>query len=203
MINFVYLKLFYNGRQFLKSATHVHSTPPTTWAPNIPCPPTHIISLNFIIPITHSPHHVTPPTYPPLHPPCKPQTTNHPLNTRLNLTNHTPLINASYQPLTLYVNEGSQPYTFPNPLDHAHLGHFPLPTLLIPTIGLDHTPNLPPFLQHAFNLPLKSRVPLVGANLLFEGQLIISVPIIRLIYPIQTLVIILTRFLPLLPLHLQ
>ncbi len=47
------------------------------------------------------------------------QTTNHALITLLILTNHTPTINAPYQPLTLHVNEASQPYTFPNPFDHA------------------------------------------------------------------------------------
>jgi hypothetical protein len=84
------------------------------------------------------------------------QTTNHPLITFLILTNHTPPICSPYQPPILHVNMGSQPYIFPNPLDHVQLRHFPPPTLLIPTIGYGHTPNLPPFLQHAFNLYLKS-----------------------------------------------
>ncbi len=67
------------------------------------------------------------------------QTTNHPLITLLILINHTPSISSPYQPLTLHMNVGSQPYTFPNPLDHAQLGHFSPPTLMIPIIGHDHT----------------------------------------------------------------
>jgi len=97
------------------------------------------------------------------------QTTNHPLVTFLILTNHTPLISAPYQPPTFHVNEGSQLYTFPNPLDHAQLGHFPLPIILVPTVSLNHTPNLPPFLQHTLNLHLKYRVPCVSANFLIKG----------------------------------
>jgi hypothetical protein len=142
----------------LRNWTHIHSKPPTSWAPNIPCLPTHHVSSNLIVPITHSPCHMPPSTYCPPHPPM--QTTNHPLVTLLILTNHTPPIHSPYQPPTLHVNVGSQPYIFPNPLNHAQLGHFPPPTLLIPTIGYDHTHNLPPFLQHAFNLHLKFCVPI-------------------------------------------
>jgi hypothetical protein len=72
------------------------------------------------------------------------QTTNYPQITPLILTNHTPPTNTPYQPPTLHVNEGSQPYTFPNPFDHAQLGQFPLPTLLVPTNDLDHTPQPTP-----------------------------------------------------------
>jgi hypothetical protein len=97
------------------------------------------------------------------------QTTNYPQITPLILTNHTPPTNTPYQPPTLHVNEGSQPYTFPNPFDHAQLGQFPLPlywslqmTLIIPF-------NLPPFLQHALNLHLKFHVRLASANLLVKG----------------------------------
>jgi hypothetical protein len=97
------------------------------------------------------------------------QTTNHPLVTLLILINHTPPTSAPYQPLTLHVKEGSKPYTFLNPLNHAQLRHFPPPTVLVPIIGLDHTPNLPPFLQHTFNLHLKYCVPHVGANFLIKG----------------------------------
>jgi hypothetical protein len=69
------------------------------------------------------------------------QTTNHPLVAPLILANHTPPTSAPYQPPTLHMNEGSQPYTFPNPLDHAQLGHFPPPILLVPTIDHDHNPQ--------------------------------------------------------------
>jgi hypothetical protein len=97
------------------------------------------------------------------------QTTNYPLITPMILTNHTPPTSAPYQPLTFHVNVGSQFYTFPNPFDHAQLGHFPSPTLLVPIVGHDHTPNLPPFFQHTLNLHLKSCAPLVGANLQVKG----------------------------------
>jgi hypothetical protein len=97
------------------------------------------------------------------------QATNHPLVTPLIPTNHTLSTSTPYQPSTLPVNERPQPYTFPNPFDHAQLGHFPPSTLLVSIIGLDHTHNLPPFLQHTFNLHLKYRVPPMGANLLVEG----------------------------------
>jgi hypothetical protein len=69
------------------------------------------------------------------------QTTNHPLITPLNLTNHTPPINVPYQPPTFHVIKGSQPYIFPNPLDHAQIGHLDFPTLLIHTVSLHHTPT--------------------------------------------------------------
>jgi len=72
------------------------------------------------------------------------QTTNHLLITPLILTNHTPPTSAPYQPPTFHVNERSQPFIFPNPLDHAQLGHFPLPTLLVPIISFDHTPQPTP-----------------------------------------------------------
>jgi hypothetical protein len=106
-------------------------------------------------------------TYPPFHPPCK--ITNHPLVTPPILTNHTPPISSPYQPQILHVNVGSQLYTFPNPLNHAQLKHFPPPILLVLTIGHNHTPHLPPFFQQAFNLHLKSCAPCVGANLITKG----------------------------------
>jgi hypothetical protein len=83
--------------------------------------------------------------------PCKPQTTL--LITPPIPTNHTPPTNSPYQPLALHVNVGSQPYTFPNSFNHAPLGHFSLHTLLVLTIGHDHTP-LTYF--HFFNTPLNS-----------------------------------------------
>jgi len=72
------------------------------------------------------------------------QATNHPLVTLPILTNHTLHIIAPYQPPTLPMNEGSQPYTFPNPIDHAQLGHFSPPTFLVPIVGIDHTPQPTP-----------------------------------------------------------
>ncbi len=93
------------------------------------------------------------------------QTTNQPLVTPPILINHTPPISSLYQPLTLHVNVGSQFYIFPNPFDHAQLEHFSPLTLLAMIIP----PNLPPFLQHTFNLHLKFYAPVVGTNLLVEG----------------------------------
>jgi hypothetical protein len=87
------------------------------------------------------------------------QTTNHPVVTLLILTNHTPPTSAPYQPLTLHVNERSQFYTFPNPFDHPQLGHFPLPILLVPTIGLDHTPQPTPISSTRLQPPLKVSCP--------------------------------------------
>ncbi len=58
-------------------------------------------------------------------------------------------------------------------------------------------PNLPPSFQHIHNLHLKSLGPHVGANLPVEGQLIINIPIRHSIQLIQTLVTILTQYLPL------
>jgi hypothetical protein len=109
-------------------------------------------------------------------PPSK--TTNHPLVTTLILKNHTPPINSPYQPPTLHVNV-SQPYTFSNPLNHAQLWHFPPPILLAMIIS----PNLPPFLQHAVNLHLKSCPLHVGTNLSIEGWVVINIPVRDLIHP--------------------
>jgi hypothetical protein len=85
------------------------------------------------------------------------------------LTNHTPPISSPYWPPTLCMNVGPQLYTLPNPINHAQLGPFSPPTLLVPTIGHDHTPDLPLFFQHAFNFHLKSFAPFVNANLLIES----------------------------------
>jgi hypothetical protein len=87
------------------------------------------------------------------------QTTNHPLITPLILTNHTPPISAPYQPATLHVNERSQFYTFPNPFDHAQLGHFPPPILLVLTNGFDHNPQSPPIFSTRLQPPLKVSCP--------------------------------------------
>jgi hypothetical protein len=97
------------------------------------------------------------------------QTINHPLVTPLILTNHTPPTSSPYQPLTLHVNVGSQPYIFPNPFNHAQLRHFSLPTLLVQKLAMIIPLNLPPFLQHVFNLYLKSCAPPMGVNLLVAG----------------------------------
>jgi hypothetical protein len=98
-------------------------------------------------------------------------------------------------------DEGSQPYTFPNPFDYAQLKHFPLPILLVLIVGYDHYPNPPPFLQHTFNFHLKSCVPPMGVNLPVKGKFIISIPVKHIIHPIQTFMIILAQYLPLFPLH--
>jgi len=41
---------------------------------------------------------------------------------------------------------------FPKPLDHAQLGHFSLPILLVLIINIIVPPNLPPSFQHVLNL---------------------------------------------------
>ncbi len=97
------------------------------------------------------------------------QTINHPLVNPPILTNHTPPTSSPYQPPTLHVNVGSQPYTFPNPFDHAQFKHFSFPILLVPIVSHDHTSQPTSFFQHALNLHLKSCAPHVGANLLVEG----------------------------------
>jgi hypothetical protein len=91
--------------------------------------------------------------------------TNHSLISPLIPTNHTSPTRAP----ALCVNMGSQPYTFPNPLNHAQLGHFSLFILFVPIVGHDHTPILPPFLQHALNLHLKFCAPPMGVILQIEG----------------------------------
>jgi hypothetical protein len=53
------------------------------------------------------------------------------------LSNHTPLTSFFYQPPALCVNVKTQPYTFPNPLDHAHVRPFPLSILLAPLVTHD------------------------------------------------------------------
>jgi hypothetical protein len=97
------------------------------------------------------------------------QTTNHPLVTPLILTNHTPPTSPPYQPPTLHVNEGSQPYTFPNFLDHAQLKHFPLPTLLVLTTGLDHTPQPTPISSTRPQPPPKVSCPTYGHQFTSRG----------------------------------
>jgi hypothetical protein len=72
------------------------------------------------------------------------QTINHSFVTPPILTKHTPPISAFYQPPTLNVNVGSQPYIFPNPFDHAHIGHFSPSILFVPIVGHDHTPQPTP-----------------------------------------------------------
>ncbi len=108
-------------------------------------------------------------------------TTNHPLvplfiqtiNRLLipppNLTNHTPLTNCPYQPL-------------------AHKQDLsPLPLFWSPQQPITKPPNLPSLLQHICNLHLKSLVPLVGTNLLIEGQFVINILARHPIHPIKTL----------------
>jgi hypothetical protein len=97
------------------------------------------------------------------------QTINHPLVTPPILTNHTPPISSPYQPPTLCVNVGSQPYTFPNPFNHAQLQFFAFPLYWSLQLAMIIPLNLPPFLQHAFNLHLKCYAPLVGTNLPVKG----------------------------------
>jgi hypothetical protein len=83
------------------------------------------------------------------------QTTNHPLVMPPILTNHTPLVNSPYRPLALHVNVGPQLYIFLTPFDHAQVGHFPLPTLLVLTVGHDQTPQPTPIFSIDFQFPTK------------------------------------------------
>jgi hypothetical protein len=65
------------------------------------------------------------------------QTTNHSLAPFIILTNHAPPISSPNQPLAFHANVGSQLYTFPNPLDNAHVKLFLYSILLAPTITYD------------------------------------------------------------------
>jgi hypothetical protein len=67
------------------------------------------------------------------------QTTHFPLIPLPILTNHTPSTSSPYQPPALQVNVMPQPYIFPNPIDHAHVGPFPLSTLPNPLVAHDQT----------------------------------------------------------------
>jgi len=68
------------------------------------------------------------------------QTMHHPLVSLPILTNHTPPTSSSYWLPVLHVNVGLEPYTFPNPFDHANLGPFPPSTLPTPSLAHDQTP---------------------------------------------------------------
>jgi hypothetical protein len=97
------------------------------------------------------------------------QAINHPLVTLSILINHTPPTNSPYQAPTLHVNVGSQPYTFPNPFDHTQLGHFPLPTLLVPIVGHDHTPQPTPISSTHPQLPPKVLCPIYELQFTNQG----------------------------------
>jgi hypothetical protein len=64
------------------------------------------------------------------------QTMHFPLIPPPILTNHTPSTSSYFQPPALRMNVGPQLYTFPNPLNHAHVRPFPLSTL--PTLPIAH-----------------------------------------------------------------
>jgi hypothetical protein len=140
---------------------------PFLGAPNVPCLLVHQITLNLIIFITHLFCFMSSLTCFSPHFSCKPQTTNHPLIPPPILTNHTPLSSSHYQPPTLHVNVGPQPYIFPNLCDHAQ-GPFPPSTLSAFTVTHDQTPNLPSSLQHTYNLHLKFLAPHMGVKLLVD-----------------------------------
>jgi hypothetical protein len=164
--NFVYLKLFCNGGQFLKSGAYVHSRPPTTRAPNIPCPPTHLISLNLGI----SQHPFVSlggstdlsSTSSPM------QTTNHPLVTPLFLTNHAPPTSAPYHPPPFMWMKDPK-LTFSQTFLIMQLTFSPSHSIGPYNWPWSYPPNLPPFIQHILNLHLKYYLPHVSANLLVEG----------------------------------
>jgi hypothetical protein len=90
------------------------------------------------------------------------QITNHPLVTFSILTNNTLLTSSPYQPLAFHVNVVFQLYTFTNPLDHAQLGHFSPPILLVPILGHAHTPQPTPISSTCFQLPPKVLCPTCG-----------------------------------------
>jgi hypothetical protein len=98
------------------------------------------------------------------------QTTNHTLVPLPVITNHTPPINSPYQPQAFCVNVGPQLHAFPNPLNHAQVGPFPLPLYQPLQLPMIKAPNLFSSLQHVHNFHLKlSFTPLVGVNLLIKG----------------------------------
>jgi hypothetical protein len=86
-------------------------------------------------------------------------TINHPLITPLIPTSYTPPTSSPSQPLAFHVNLGSQPYTFPNPFNHAQLEHFPPPTLLVLIVDHDHTPQPTPISSTCLQPPLKVLCP--------------------------------------------
>jgi hypothetical protein len=155
---FINLSFLYSGRQSLESGTSVHNIP--SYFMGTKC----FMSLNLSCLIkpcsSKRPFALSCATIDLSSTSSPTQITNHPLVTPPILTNHTPPTNFHYWP---------QPFTFPNPIDHAQLGYFSPPTLLVPTVGHDHTPNLPLYLQHVFNFHLKSFAPFVNVNLLIEG----------------------------------
>jgi hypothetical protein len=67
------------------------------------------------------------------------------------------------------VNVGPQPYSFPNPFDHAQLGHFSLPILLVLTIGHDHTPQPTPIFSTHSQPPPKVFSPTCGCQFITRG----------------------------------
>jgi hypothetical protein len=112
------------------------------------------------MPICFIMRHHKPPTSSPFHPNHKPPISspshpNHkpPTSSPTNLTNHTPLTNCPYQPLALHVNVGSQPHTFPNPLNHAQVTPFPPSIILVPIIAHNQTPQ-PTFTSSTHLQPL-------------------------------------------------
>jgi len=97
------------------------------------------------------------------------QTMNHSLVIPSILINHTPPISSPYCPPTLRVNVGPQPYTFPNPLDHAHVKHFPFPILLVLTIGHDQNPQPTPIFSTHSQVPPKVFCPTYGCQFISQG----------------------------------
>jgi hypothetical protein len=112
-------------------------------------------------------------------------------------------ISSPYWPPILCVNMEPWPYIFSNPFDHAHLEPFPLPLYWPFQLPIIKPPNLFIFPQHVCNFHLKFLAPHVGANLLVEGLLFISVLINHPFHLIQTLVTILTQYPSLFPPHLH
>jgi hypothetical protein len=67
-------------------------------------------------------------------------TTNYPIVPPPIPINHAPPISSLYRPPIPSFECQTQPYIFLNPLDHAHVGPFPLSTLSTPIIAHDQTP---------------------------------------------------------------
>jgi hypothetical protein len=83
------------------------------------------------------------------------QTKHFPLVPTPILTNHIPPTSSFYQPPTLCVNVKPQPYTFPNPLDHTHVGPFFNATLPTLPFAHDQTPQLTLISSTRLQLPPK------------------------------------------------
>jgi hypothetical protein len=105
-----------------------HLVPTNSSCPIKPCPSPHSFVLSCAIANL-------------VYTPSPMQTMHLPLVAPPILRIHTPPISSPYKPLALCVNVRLQPHTFPNPLDHTHVGPFPPSTLPAPQVAHDQTPQ--------------------------------------------------------------